>query len=67
MTLNGMESVDLTTEVSQLIIRQAKIRNLDTRSLDELRPRFYQAASLVRMANEAVVAEFGASLRVRQR
>ena len=57
VAINGMQSVDLTTLVTQQILRQLKSRNLDTSPLDELRPRFSQAASLVRMANQDVTDE----------
>jgi hypothetical protein len=59
VALNGMQSFDLTTEVTRQIVRQVKASGLDTRCLDELRPRFSQAASLVRMAetNRDVVGE----------
>lgn len=57
VALNGMKSFDLTTELTRQVIRQLKSRHLDTRALDELRPRFSQAATLVRMANEEIKAE----------
>lgn len=59
VALNGMQSFDLTTQLTQQIIRQVKSRGLTTRPLDELRPRFTQAASLIRMtiANEEVVRD----------
>jgi hypothetical protein len=57
VALNGMKSFDLTTELTRQIIRQLKRRNLETRSLDELRPRFSQAATLIRMGNEEVRRE----------
>jgi len=57
VALNGMQTFDLTTQITQQIIRQIKSRGLETRPLDELRPRFSQAASLIRMANQDVVAE----------
>ena len=57
VALNGMKSFDLTTELTRQIIRQLKARNLDTHSLDDLRPRFSQAATLIRMGNEEVRRE----------
>ena len=57
VALNGMQSFDLTTQFTQQILRQLKARNLDTSPLDQLRPRFSQAASLVRMANQEVANE----------
>lgn len=50
VALNGMQSFDLTTEVTRQILQQIKISGLDTRPLDELRPRFSQAVSLIKMA-----------------
>ncbi len=59
VALNGMKSFDLTTEVIRQLFKQVKIFNLDTRPLDELRPRFAQAASLIKMAstNTEVIKE----------
>ncbi|MBU4270782.1 MAG: hypothetical protein KKA28_02795 [Planctomycetes bacterium] len=57
VALNGMQSFDLTTEVTQQIIRQVKASGLETCPLDELRPRFSQAVSLVRMANQDILRE----------
>ena len=59
IALNGMKNFDLTTEVTRQVLSQVKAAGLDTRPLDELRPRFAQAASLIRMAsaNASVVDE----------
>jgi hypothetical protein len=57
LALNGMQSFDLTAEITQQIARDLKARGLDTKPLDDLRPRFAQAASLIRMANKEVVKE----------
>ena len=63
VALNGMQSFDLAAEVFRQITHQIKKNGLDTRLLDELRPRFAQASSLIRMAegnqdliNELLVA-----------
>ena len=50
VALNGMQNFDLTNEVTRQILRQINAAGLDTRPLDELRPRFAQAANLIRMA-----------------
>ena len=50
VALNGMQNFDLTTEVTRQILQQLKLAELDTRPLDNLRPRFAQAANLIRMA-----------------
>lgn len=57
VALNGMQSFDLTTQVTQQILHQVKSRCLDTSPLDDLRPRFAQAVSLVSMANQEVASE----------
>ena len=57
VALNGMRNFDLTAEVTQQIVSQLKARNLDTKALDDLRPRFSQAASLVRTAGEELRRE----------
>jgi hypothetical protein len=59
VALNGMQSFDLTNQVTQQILKQLVANGLDTGPIDELRPRFAQAASLVRMANQDVVQELG--------
>lgn len=59
IALNGMQSFDLTNEVTRQILQQVKAAGLDPRPIDELRPRFALAASLIRMAvtNTGVVNE----------
>lgn len=57
IALNGMRNFDLTAEVTRQVILQLRARNLDTGPIDELRPRFRQAANLIRVAGENVVAE----------
>ena len=57
VAINGMQSFDLATQVTQQILRQLRARGLDTSPLDELRPRFSQAANMVRLANQQVLDE----------
>ena len=57
LTLNGMRSFDLAAEITRQVVRIVKADGYDPRPLDDLRPRFGQAASLIRMSNEAVVKE----------
>jgi hypothetical protein len=59
VALNGMQSFDLAAEVSRQIMNRVKSHDLDTRPLDDLRPRFAQASSLIQMAagNKDVVDE----------
>lgn len=55
ITLNGMQNFDLTAEITRQVILQLRDKNLDATALNELRPRFKQAATLIRMAGELVV------------
>ena len=59
VALNGMQSFDLASELTGQIVSQITEFGLKTKPLDDLRPRFKQAASLVRMAiaNEEFVKE----------
>ena len=57
LTLNGMQSFDLTAEITKQIVRTLKVDGLDPRPLDDLRPRFSQGASLIRMSNEEIIDE----------
>ena len=57
LALNGMQSFDLTAEITKQIVRTLKADGLDPKPLDDLRPRFRQASSLIRMSNEGVVKE----------
>lgn len=57
LTLNGMQSFDLAAEITKRIVRRLKADGLDPKPLDELRPRFSQAASLIRMSNKEAVGE----------
>ena len=57
VALNGMRNFDLTAEVTRQVILQLRAKGLDTGPLDDLRPRFKQAATLIRMAGESVVKE----------
>ena len=66
VALDGSNKFDLNSEMTRQILEQVKARGLDTRPLDELRPRFSQAASLIRMAvtNTDVVNELLAACDV---
>jgi hypothetical protein len=57
VALNGMGNFDLTAEITQQIARQVKSKSLDTGALDDLRPRFKQAANLIRHSNETLHRE----------
>lgn len=51
VAFNGMQNFDLTAELTRQILIQARTHDLDTRALDDLRPRFRQAATLVNLAS----------------
>jgi len=57
VALNGMRSFDLTAEVTRQVMHQVRARGLSTQRLEELRPRFSQAVSMVGMSSESVVGE----------
>jgi hypothetical protein len=57
IALNGMQSFDFAAEFTKQIVRILKRDGHDSKPLDDLRPRFGQAASLVRMSNDVVVNE----------
>lgn len=57
VTLNGMQSFDLASELTRQVVRALEADGLDPRPLDDLRPRFGQAANLIRMSNEGIVRE----------
>lgn len=64
IALNGMRNFDLTAEVTKQVIVQLREKSLDTNALDELRPRFKQAATLIRMAGKSIVDELLVNLGV---
>jgi len=47
LSLNGMENYDLTAEMSRQILDQVQKHDADTGPMDNLRPRFKEAASRV--------------------
>lgn len=49
LSLNGMENYDLTAEMSRQILDQVQKHNADTGPMDNLRPRFSEAASRVKI------------------
>ena len=57
VALNGMRGFDLSLEITRQITAILERDGHDYSILDELRPRFGQAASLIRMSNEAVKEE----------
>ncbi len=57
VTLNGMREFNLTAEVSRQIRAELQKNGHDTEYLDELRPRFQQAKSLINLAHETLQQE----------
>ncbi len=57
IALNGMKGFDLSAEITKQITTILKRDGHDTKPLDDLRPRFGQAISLVEMSNETVRME----------
>lgn len=55
VAINGMQSFDLTAEVTRQVMEQVTSANLDSRPLSDLRPRFDQAANLIEMAETNAV------------
>lgn len=64
VVLNGMQSFDFTAEFTKQIVSRLKQDGHDAQPFDELRPRFGQAVSLIRMSNESVVRQLVAALDV---
>ncbi len=63
ITINGMQGVDLSAEISKQIAATLQKDGHDTRPLADLRPRFTQAAKLAKLCNdsmkEALLAAIG--------
>jgi hypothetical protein len=57
LTLNGMKNCDLAAEITKQIIRIVKADGYDPKPIDDLRPRFGQAASLIRLSNKDTVKD----------
>lgn len=57
VAINGMGNFDLTAEIMRQTIEQVRSYGLDTKPLDDLRPRFMQAVSLIRMSSDSVIKE----------
>jgi hypothetical protein len=57
ITLNGMRGFDLTAEITRQVTIILKKAGHPTTMLDELRPRFGQAISLIKLSNDSVKEE----------
>lgn len=55
VAINGMGNHDLTAEITRQMIEQIHSHKLETKVLDDLRPRFRNAATLVKMSNQSVI------------
>lgn len=56
VTLNGMGNYDLAAEFTRQVIHQLQRHNIDTKAIDDLRPRFKHAASLLNLSNDQDIA-----------
>jgi len=53
VALNGMQNFDLAAEISKQIYKQIRDKNIDTKALDDLRPRFIYAVKILSYLNDA--------------
>jgi len=61
ITLNGLNQVNLLSEITQKVINQLKADGLDTSAVDEVCPRFQNAIRLIKPLNADYQAELIAS------
>ncbi|MBA7513048.1 hypothetical protein ES705_05057 [subsurface metagenome] len=57
VALNGMQNFDLTAEISRQIYKQIRDKNIDTKPLDDLRPRFIYAEKILSYLNDSLKKE----------
>lgn len=57
IALNGMQDFDLSGQFNKQLLRQLKENNIDTKPLDDLKPRFKRAKSLIMMSNTEIQQE----------
>lgn len=57
VALNGMRSFDLAAELTRQVLHQLRKQGVDTSALEELRPRFKQAARLIEMSGDHIIQE----------
>jgi len=57
VTLNGVQAFDLGAEITKQLVQALKQNGLDTSAIDDMRPRFGQAKSLINMSNDTVIRE----------
>ena len=61
ITLNGLNQVNLLSEITQKVLNQLKADGLDTSDVDEVCPRFQNAIRLIKPLNADYQAELVAS------
>ncbi len=57
VALNGMQNFDLAAEISRQIYKQIRDKNIDTKPLDDLRPRFIYAEKILSYLNDSLKKE----------
>ncbi|MCX7020203.1 MAG: hypothetical protein NTY46_14695 [Candidatus Sumerlaeota bacterium] len=57
IALNGMSNFDLAAEVTSRAIERLQHHQVSTKVLDDLRPRFAQAARMLKMCDRSIVGE----------
>jgi len=57
VALNGMQNFDLAAEISRQIYKQIRDKNIDTKPLDDLRPRFIYAEKILSFLNDSLKKE----------
>jgi hypothetical protein len=57
IVLNGMQNFDLAAEISRQVYKQIRDKNIDTKPLDDLRPRFIYAVKILSYLNDALKKE----------
>lgn len=67
VALNGMGNFDLAAEFTKQVIHQLHAREINTRAIDELRPRFKHAAGLVNISSEKEMNELVSECNVQTR
>jgi hypothetical protein len=55
IALNGMQGFDFVSEISRQIIHVLKSDGHDTKDIENLRPRFQQAANLVKLSHDEII------------
>lgn len=58
VTLNGMEDFDLSNEIIRQLFKALKEKNLDTKMLENLRPRFKLAENFAKSFHEVLREDF---------